>query len=193
MTNDQIQKSTLLTVGLALCVLAGCSSNSPTESILETPSFPEAYYLETGMDTYQRGLFTRSRDYWQQLINGYPSSAYVPLAELKIADSFFFSEQYAEAIEAYKNFLAANPANEGRDYAELQLANSHYYLYKGPGLDPAPLKSAIKLYDEFLGSHPDGVYTPVAIKKRSTARTLLAKHEKSVAAFYKKQGMKSAR
>lgn len=183
----------VLSFAAATAIFSGCSSNSSTESIVETPSFPEAYYLETGMDTYQRGLFTRSRDYWQQLIDGYPASPYVPLAELKIADGFFFSEHYTEAIEAYKNFLSANPASEAREYAELQLANSHYYLYKGPGLDPAPLRTAIKLYDDFLKSNPQGVYAPVAVKKRQTAGSLLAKHEKSVAAFYKKLGMKSAR
>ena len=197
-------------VCLVLCTLCACSSTGtkkanriseydtafdPEESDDEVdagsiPEEPEA--LRRAKDAYDRGLYSLSREHWTTLRDQYPGSYYVALAELKIADTFFYAGDYASAIPAYEEFLRLHPAHEAVPYSRYQIAEANRLDYKGVLKDQSPLQAALRAYQQVITNYPKSEFVTAARRKVDECREHLAKHEAAVAQFYLKQGLYEA-
>ena len=202
----------LLTACLVVCNLSACSTQTakkanriseydtefdPEESDSKDdvdagsiPEEPEA--LRRAKDAYDSGLYSLSREHWTTLRDQYPGSYYVALAELKIADTFFYAGDYASAIPAYEEFVRLHPAHEAVAYSRYQIAEANRLDYKGVLKDQSPLQAALRGYQQVITGYPNSEFVTAARRKVDECREHLAKHEAAVAQFYLKQGLYEA-
>lgn len=181
---------TLLALAIFPSALVACSSAKTGEpkSIISKPATEEEHQLAIAMDTYDRGLFSVSEDGWTELRDGFPASYFAPLAELKIADARYFRGDYPGALQAYEDFARLHPGHEAIPYVRYQLANCSLEQYRGKSHDQAPLRSAMKAFEQLITQFPESEYVVFAKRNLDRARDLLAQHEMFVADFYEKRG-----
>lgn len=172
----------------------GCSSDKPAgpKSLLSVSDKPELEILARAMDNYDRGMYNLSREAWSDLSNTFPNTYYSTLADLKIADSYYFSESYSEALVAYEEYLKLHRGHEAIPYVYYQMANCHFQQYRGVAHDQTPLKSVIQLSEQLLKEFPESLYANVARENIEKARSYLKQYEAFVAYFYERQGMTEA-
>lgn len=186
----------LCTVFICSCSSSGrkVSSDEQEEekSIVKAPVVAEGRLLENAKNAYDRGLYTLALQSWTELRDGYPGSFFTTLAELKIADSQFYSSDYASAILSYQEFAKLHPGHEAMPYVKFQIGNSHLAEYRGKKHDQAPLESAVRAYLELLRDYPKSEYSVLGRRRLDHCRELLAEHEAYVADFYFRHGSEEA-
>jgi len=176
-------------------VFIGCSGNGDSlepRTLVSIPTTPEIDLLERGMTLYDKGLFSVSREAWMELRDGYPNSYYSTLTELKIADTYFFTDSYAEALASYEEFARMRPGHEAIPYVFYQIANTHLKQYRGVKRDQSPLRDAMEAFKNLIEKHPSSLFTAFAKSKIRECHELLASYEAYVAGFYRKQGLYKA-
>lgn len=184
-----VKFSRILAVTLLL-PYAGCSKSeeSAGKRLFAAPSLPEEEMLDEAMHAYDSGLFSVAKASWTNLKDGYPASYFLPLAELKAADSFFQVSDFIAAQTGYEEFARLHPGHEAMAYVRFQLGNCSMQQYQGAKYDQSPLTQAIKLFQTVIDDYPSSEYTVLARRKISEAREMLAMHESYVAGFYLNQG-----
>ena len=176
----------------------GCSSSSDQEkedgqkSIFTKPANTEEELLASGLEAYDRGLYSLARERFNTLRIGYPASYWTTLAQLKIADAQFYSENYTEAAAGYEEFANEHPSHEALPYVRFQLGLCYLRQYRNNVKDQAPLHTAIKKFRELIKVYPNSAYVVQARRYIQRCRDLLADYELLVARFYIKQGQRDA-
>ena len=148
----------------------------------------ESELLEQATQSYDRGLYSLSKEQWTQLREQYPGSYYATLAELKVADCHFFAGDYATAITSYEEFIKLHPAHEAVPYCRFQVANAHREQWSGVRHDPSPLAEAVKHYRNLVSEFPESEFAAAARRSLNSAREELSSYEVDVARYYMKQG-----
>ncbi len=174
--------------------LSGCSESTPKpeKNILKAPELPEETVLQNGIATYDEGLFKVSMSSWGELRDGYPTSYYSTLAEIKMADSQFFSGDYPSALVAYEEFAKLHPGHEAMPYVRYQIGNCSFKQYKDVMHDQAPLQTALKSFEQLIEQHPKSEYVVLARRQIDRCRELQAAYERYVADFYARKGLDKA-
>jgi len=188
-----IRKAIYPAILLAAALLgAGCSSTKKEKNIVAAPTLPEEEVLSNAINTYNEQLFRVSHQSWVDLRDGYPTSYYSTLAEIKIADSLFYAGDYPAALVAYEEFTKLHPGHEAMPYVRYQIGNSHLAQYRDIKHDQGPLQSSIKAFQLLIEQHPRSEYVVLARRRLQKARELQAEYERYVAGFYEKRGLESA-
>lgn len=175
--------------GFPFLLVAGCAAKEvKPHHIVEAASTPELELLTKAVDSYDRGLYSISGEAWTELRDSYPSSYYSLLAELKIADSFFYSSKYSEALVAYEEFARLHQGHKALPYVYFQIGDCYWQQYQDALHDQGPLLAAVKEFNQLIDRFPHNEYADKARSRLADARQNLADHEASVAAFYLKIG-----
>lgn len=179
----------LLVVVLTL-PLAGCGGSQKLMSYLGFRTTPQGKSAEDlamkGLDYYSHGKYNKSKQSFETLLNQYPFSEYSLLAELKIADSNYYLENYEEAFLNYKDFEEHHPTNEAIPYVLFQMAMCYYNQIDTIDRDTSNAENAIYAFSRLLRAFPNSVYTEEAQTRIRAARNFLANHEYYVASFYER-------
>jgi outer membrane protein assembly factor BamD len=179
----------------ALLALAACGSKHVSIS-------GEAKFAASAEENYQAGVellkdesYPEAQKFFEYVKTKYPFSKYAALADLRLADVKFEQGAWAEAVEAYDEFIQLHPTNEEVDYAEFRRAES--YFKDAPGefvlFPPAAEKDqhqterAAAALTAFLEKHPGSKYVPQAKALLEQANARLAAREWYVAEFYFKR------
>lgn len=179
-----------------IAVLAGCSGSSTTPepeavevklSDAELRDAPEGVLFNEARRLYKAGLYSVSVESFDSLRLNYPNSPYAEFSEIKAADSYFETKEFATAASLYEDFVKNHPVSPNVPYNLLRAARSHQLLNRGVGRDVGPLKKALELYERLIVAHPGSVYAREAELRKSEVRSQIAAHEQFVMAFYKKQ------
>lgn len=163
------------------------SSDDDEKVISDTEAIPEEEIIAQAERAYENGMIKLSRQHWNELKEYYPTSYFIPLAEIKLADSFYLGQEYSEALTAYENFLTVYPDHEAAPYALFQIGNTYVKQYRKSALDQQPLRSAITTFNRLIDQYPDALYISKAKTLIERCKEGLAKHELVVAQFYTKQ------
>ena len=183
----------VLTALLLSISCSSCSSNDGlAKDLIEQPTKEEEEIIAGAIDAFDRGLYSRSREEWTSLRDGYPASYFIPLAQLKIADCYFATGDFPEAVSTYQEFLRLYPAHEAAGYAQSRLAESLLRQYRGIKNDQQPLKDALQAYELVLSEYPSSDFAQSAQLRIADIKKLMAEYEVSVAEFYEKQGQGKA-
>ena len=133
------------------------------------------------------------RDF-QTIKDEYPFSPYTLLAELKIADSHYNREEYAEAIYQYEDFIKLHPRNEAVPYALFQIGMSYFKQMRSIDRDQDTTRKAVAEFQRLIRTHPDSPFRVRAENRLSICLQNLALHELYVGRFYfKKKNYKAAK
>lgn len=180
-------------VALLVCVAgaAGCSSVSlPSvpwfSSSPQVDASAEALFDE-GNRAFNEKKYVRALDNFTKIRTDYPFTPLMTQVELKIADSYYFNQQYPEAINAFKEFQSMHPNNENIPLVILRLGQAYFDQFTATDRDPKNTEIAKSYFENVLTNYPKSPQAVEAREKLAKALEYLAEHEFNVAHFYLQQ------
>lgn len=139
-----------------------------------------------GMQAFQKKDYRDAIAAFQKLKDWYPFSKYAILAELKIADSHCYLEQYDEAIAFYESFENLHPRNEAVPYVIYQIGRCYFEQIDTVDRDQTATRKALDIFSRLIRQYSDNEY---ALKARGHVKKChenLAGHEFYVGLYYYK-------
>jgi outer membrane protein assembly factor BamD len=121
---------------------------------------------------------------FQQIIDNYPNSKYALLAEIGLADAYFFKDEYDEAQSRYSEFYNLHPGNEYTPYAIYMSGRCFEEMSSDYDRDLTPINNAIAEFTKLKINYKDSKYTEDATKRLTALYEKVAMREFYVARFY---------
>jgi outer membrane protein assembly factor BamD len=183
----------LLAVTL-LAALTACSKHVSFSGEAKLKPTAEENY-QAGVELLKDGSYPEAQKFFDYVKTKFPFSKYAALADLRSADSRFQQGQFAEAADAYANFVKLHPNHEDVDYAEFRQAEAYFkdapsdFALFPPAYekDLRQVKKASEALRGYLARHPDSKRGPDAKKLLAEIDDRLAAHEWYVGEFYYKR------
>lgn len=180
-----ISKIVLLALLLPL-ILSGCSYfnffNKPETAKVS----PEVLYSQASAE-YKDSHYKKAQESFLKLKEEYPLHELAILAEIGIADSLYSDKEYAEAGNAYRDFISLHPTHEKVPYALYQLGMCHYKEIGDIDRDQTETIKAKKEWEKLVARYPESQYSAKAEKLILECKQKLAEHEFYVGRFYLNQ------
>jgi outer membrane protein assembly factor BamD len=173
----------------ALCLLAACASGRGT--VPKDVAEPDRFLFDNGSTALQKKRWLTAREHFLRLIDSYPQSQYRSDAKLGIGDSYLGegnSESLVLAANEYLEFLTFYPTNRRADYAQFQLAITHFRQIRGPERDQTETKATIREFETFFKRYPNSTLTDEARARFREARDRLSDSDFRVGLFYYRAG-----
>jgi outer membrane protein assembly factor BamD len=188
-----------LLMGASTCNLRGLE-NLPKASKKHTYAQNAKLFYEAANKELKGGNYDQARKIFRQLKTAYPFSRYATLAEIGIADSFFQSGKYLQAVDLYRIFAKLHPTHQQHPYAQYQIAQCYFkqrpwewfLIPPNHEKDSTVTRQAISTYNEFITQYPHHKLATQAKKELRICIQQLAKHEIYVAQFYASRGKHQA-
>ena len=146
----------------------------------------EALYDE-GMRAFNDKKYVRAIDNFSKLRSDHPFSPLITHTEFKVAESYYFNEQYPEAINAFKEFQTLHPTNENIPLLILRLGQSHFNQFTATDRDQKTTEIAKGYFESVIANYPKSPQAAEAQEKLAKCLEYLAEHEFNVAYFYYQQ------
>lgn len=161
---------------IGMLFLYGCSAK-------EKPATPEEY-LRLGNQQLGRKRQQQAREYYQQLLENFPDSAYKAEAQFNIAESLYNEGDYLEARFEYEKFLQLHPVHPLASRAQFQLGMCSLQQILSYDRDQTHTHQALQAFRLLRRQYPQDPLVPVAEAHIRTLRERLAARELYVARFY---------
>ena len=166
-------------------VIVGCG-NRPPEI---TPATREADRLlfERGTEALKEGDWLRARQYFTELRDNYPQSAFRAEARLGLGDTFAgegTSQSYLSALDDYRSFLALYPTHERADYAQYKLGTVYFLQIRRPERDQSQTRNAVTEFELFVQRYPNSALMGQVRANLREARDQLSEANFIVGRFY---------
>jgi outer membrane protein assembly factor BamD len=143
--------------------------------------------VDEGLKSFEKKRYSRAAEDFQKVKDRFPYSRLAILAELKLADSYYFDKNYLEASVAYQDFEKMHPQNEVIPYVIYMLGMSYFNLRGTYDRDSTNTEKAVQEFKRLIETYPKDENVPAALKNLELCRQELAKHEFYIAEFYFKQ------
>ena len=177
----------ILPVFLSFLLLSGCSSWNIFGKREPSQATPESIYA-LASEEYQNGDYKSARQYFMRVKEEYPLHDMAVLAEIGIADSYYSDKEYAEAQDAYSDFISLHPVNENVPYAMYQIGMCHYNQMEAIDRDQTETIEARKEWEKLISRYPESKFSIMAEKMLKDVKRRLAEREFYVGSFYFTQG-----
>jgi outer membrane protein assembly factor BamD len=179
-----------LLAGWVLAALAGCAGGSGLSGASYGDNARLAY--AQALDQFYDDDCFEAEPMLRNVRRQFPYSRFAALADLRIADCSMKEGRYAEAIEAYNQFVRYRPSHPEVSYARFQAALANFeqipseWLLSPPAYerDQRFAQESLRLLRRFMLDFPDDALVPRAQRMAADAVRLLAAHELYVANFY---------
>ncbi|MSP73753.1 MAG: tetratricopeptide repeat protein [Myxococcales bacterium] len=179
--------SGLLLAGL-LATVGACTS--PPVDLSYAGSARAAY--DEAMEAFEDEDYPEAVRLFSVVKNKFAYSQFAAMAELRIADSHYAQDKWAEAIDAYRSFAQNRPNHPEVPFALWRIADSYYeqipsdFIIFPPAFekDQAPTKDALRALQSYVEHHPTHKNASEANERIRACRELLADYELYVAGFY---------
>jgi outer membrane protein assembly factor BamD len=148
-------------------------------------------YVDALEEFYDEDCF-ESEPMMRNVRRQFPYSRFAALADLRIADCNLRDGKYAEAIEAYNQFVRYRPSHPEVPYARFMAASANFEQIPSEWLLSPPAHErdqhfaheSLRLLRRFMLDFPSDPLVPRAQRMARQAVELLAAHELYVATFY---------
>lgn len=174
-----MRSGSFIGIFVAILLLSGCAWFSQ-----EQVEKPAAELIQEGMEAFDKGNFSDAIKNFEQLKDWYPFSKYATVAELKIADSHYYLEQYVEAVTAYEEFEQLHPRNEAIPYVIYQIGRCYYDQIDAIDRDQTSARKALETFRRLIRQFPEDPYAFKANTHVTICLQSLAGHEFYVGKFY---------
>jgi outer membrane protein assembly factor BamD len=175
---------------ILLFFISGCAS----VPVKKQPG-PGEYYNNAMDELNHGGIFGPDyeliRGSLNQIIDNYPYSTYAPLAQLRIADTYYKESRYLESAEAYNHFVKMYPNDKQIPYAVFMegksfLNNQKTWLTGSipDDIDQTGIHNALDEFKYIMDSYPASEYVAEAKKYAQKCEYTLAMHDMYIADFY---------
>jgi len=143
--------------------------------------------FEEGAKEVRKGHHDTGRLLFATIINTYPDSAFLPLAKLAIADSFFLegtSSSLIQAAQGYQDWLTFFPTDPLADDAMLKVAEAEMRQMGLSDRDISHARKAEQRLKALLQQFPKTSLRPVVEDRLREVQENLAMHNLAIARFY---------
>lgn len=171
-------KNSILIMVLAL--LASCAAKEPV--------FDPVARFKEGEEHLRAYKYEDARKAYQEIQEKAPDRSYDADIMLRIADTYYGEEKYAEAQVEYQAFLNFHPVHRDAPYAQFQVGKCSYQEITTIDRDPGLTRTALKEFQKLLEKYPKSLYEDEAKRLIALCREHLAEYELYVAKFYYKKG-----
>jgi len=152
------------------------------------PAFDPVEKFKDAEDKMQRFKYEDARKAYQEIQEKAPDRSYDADIMLRIADTYYGEEKYAEAQVEYQAFINFHPVHRDASYAQYQIGMCSYNEITTIDRDPALTRTALKEFQALLTKYPKSPYEEEANKYIAICRDKLAEYELYVGRFYHKKG-----
>jgi outer membrane protein assembly factor BamD len=175
------------TVALLILVLgAGACAKKPTKGTTGAGD-ADKILCERGSEALNDKKWFTAREYFRQVVDGYPQSGYRADSKLGLGDTYLgegTTQAFVLAVNEFQEFLTFYPTNPRADYAQYKLAMCHYRQMAKPERDQTETKAAIAEFETFLERHPESSLRDDVRVKLRQARDRRSDSEFKVGLFY---------
>lgn len=171
----------LLVIGAAV----GCSSRRGQIPVGVTQ--PDNYLWEQGSQALADRKWFTAREYFQQLVDGYPQSPHRAEAKLGLGDAYLGDgsiEGKLRAEREFQEFLAFFPTHARADYAQFRLAMTHYEQMPKAERDQTETKAALGQFALFRERYPNSALMNEVLAYEREARDRLSESIYKVGFYY---------
>src|SRR5689334_5317496 len=143
--------------------------------------------FEEAAKEVRKGHHDTGRLLFATIINTYPDSAFLPLAKLAIADSFFLegtTSSLIQAAQAYQDWLTFFPTDPLADDASLKVAEAEMRQMGLSDRDISHARKAEQRLKVLLQQYPNSPLRPTVESRLNEVQENLAMHNLQVARFY---------
>lgn len=169
---------------LALAVLlSGCGTVKGWFS-KKKPERPPDVMAQEGINQLKKKNYDDAIETFEKVRDRYPYSEQAMLAQIKVADAYFYKKKYDEALQAYKEFEKLHPTNKGVPYCIFRQGLCYYRQRSTIDRDQSFTFKALQEFRRLKQKYPKCEYIAKAEKYMARCRRDLGEHEFYVAEFY---------
>jgi outer membrane protein assembly factor BamD len=165
-----------------LILLSACD---PT--IVPPPRTADHYFQE-GESFFDQQRYSDAVASWKKVRDSYYSPELNKLAELKIAEAQYLSNNFEEAAVDYSAFLKEHPGDERLAEVLYFLGMSYYKQMRSEDRDQTVTQNALITFRRFVADYPDDKRVEEVGFLIQRCRNRLAEHEVYVGRFYLRTG-----
>src|SRR5262249_40106349 len=152
------------------------------------PALPSGQLWAEGNQAMQDEAWQLATERYKALLEQYPFDPNSEEAELKIAEAYFNSQRYAEAIAAYGDFERMHPTSD--NLAEIEYRRGMAYLaqHRSSDRDQQSIKNALDSFHNIVDRYPGPRWAARAQLRVRECREEMAEHDADIATFYLHRG-----
>ncbi len=166
-----------------LTFILGCSTVKGWFQSKKVDGTPDVM-ANQGIEDLQKKKYDNAIEAFEKVRDRYPYSDQAMLAQIKLADAYFYKKKYEEAVQAYKEFEKLHPTNKAVSYCIYREGLSFYRQRSTIDRDQTYTTKAIEEFSRLKKKFPESEYLPKAEEFMAHCRRDLAEHEFYVAQFY---------
>ncbi len=155
---------------------------------LPVPEDTAQELFEAGNDAMRDKNYAAAIEYYTKLKDTFQFSPYAVEAELSLADAYFLDQEWAAAMDAYKEFESLHPRHEAIPYVLFNIGMACRNMYLSIDRPIAPIEDAYSYFKRISDSYPDSEYAEKSREMMVECRRLMAEHELYIADFYYRIG-----
>jgi outer membrane protein assembly factor BamD len=166
--------------------LTGCGSSTPKMPDLGAAD-ADKYLFDHGSSELAKRHWLAAREYFKRLVDSYPTSQYRQDGKLGIGDSYLgenSAESKVMAENEFREFLQFYPTSPRADYAQFNIAVSHYRQMLGAERDQTETNTTITQFNLFFERYPESKLTAQAETLYRNARDRFDDSEFTKGFFY---------
>lgn len=163
-----------------LLAVAGCFGKKPV-----TP--PERLWADAN-EAFGDEAYELAVERYKALLDQHPFDPNAEEAELKIAQSYYLSHRYAEAISAYGDFERMHPTSPNLPSVEYSLGMSYLAQATTADRDQQSYSNALTYFKNVIDRFPGSPWAERAALRQRECHEALAGHEAGIAWYYLKRG-----
>jgi outer membrane protein assembly factor BamD len=176
---------TIVCMGLIGVLLGGCAGKKPV--------IPSGTLWEEANAAYDDEAYDYAVQRYKALLDQYPFDKNAEEAELKIAQAYYQSERYAEAIAAFANFERMHPTSVHFASVEYHRGLAYLAQYKSADRDQQAITNAQTSFRNVVDRFGTSPWAERARLRLRECREALARHEVQVATYYlERKSMRAA-
>jgi len=183
----RVPRTGIVALGALLLVLGavGCGKKAP--SVTPGTGDADRILFERGAEALNEKKWFTAREYFRQVVDGYPQSPYRSDSKLGLGDTYLgegTTQAYVLAVNEFQEFLTFYPTHPRADYGQYKLAMCHFRQMAKAERDQTESKAAIAEFEVFLERYPQSPLRDDARAKLRQARDRLSDSEFKVGLFY---------
>lgn len=166
-----------------VALFGGCSTIKGWFS-KKKPEKPPDVMAQEGINQLKRKKYDDAIETFEKVRDRYPYSQQAMLAQIKLADSYFYKKKYDEALQAYKEFEKLHPTNKGVPYCIYRQGQCYFRQRSTIDRDQTYTFKALQEFRRLKKKYPKCEYGSKTDKYMAKCRSDLAEHEFYIAEFY---------
>ncbi len=173
----------LLVLALA-AFTANCATVKGWFGKEKKPDKPPDIMADEGIKQLKKKKYDDAVETFEKIKDRYPYSEQAMLAQIKLADAYYYKKKYDEALGAYKEFEKLHPTNKAVPYCIYRQGLCYYRQRSTIDRDQTFTLKALEEFRRLKQKYPNSEHVPKAEKFMARCRRDLGEHEFYVAEFY---------